>query len=77
MARRKKSRNRTLEFDGCDKSVVLSKVTEIRLDKVENEFLYFDRREDGTWSLAFTSKTIPDIEALRGLLIKPEDAECT
>jgi len=57
--------------------MVLSKVTEIKLEKVDKEFIYFDKREDGTWSLAFTSKTITDIEALKGLLIKPEDPECT
>lgn len=73
MARRRKSRRRRLEFDGCGRSIIISKVTEIKLDKVDKEFVYFDRRDDGTWSLAFTSGTIPDIENLKGLLIKPED----
>ena len=73
MARRKKSRRRRIELDGCDKSMILSKVTEIKLEKVDNEFIYLDKRADGTWSLAFTSKTIPDVEALKGILIKPEN----
>ena len=71
--KRKKSKERTLVFEGLNKRETLSKVTAINLEAVDKEFVYLDKLSDGTWQLTFTSKTIPDADNLVGILLAPKD----
>ena len=71
--KRKKSKERTLVFEGLNKRETLSRVTAINLEAVDKEFVYLDKLPDGTWQLTFTSKTIPDADNLVGILLAPKD----
>ena len=58
----KKSPKRQLYLTGLDKSLELSKVSEVKVSK--KEFIYLDKLDNGTWRLCYTSSTIDDIKNL-------------
>jgi len=74
VARKKKSRARRLVLDGNDKEMILSKLSVANLSS-DNEFIYFDKLEDGTWRICVTNGTIPDFASLNGILIRPMEED--
>ena len=77
--KRKKSPKRLLHFYKVNmQDQVLSKVVTIHLDKVDQEFVHFDKMKDGTWRMTVSSTTIPDADELLGISIRPiEEKEKT
>ncbi len=55
---------RVIYIDGLDKSVVLSKVTEVKLDK---PMLNLEQLADGTFRLIYSTGLITDIDKVLGL----------
>jgi len=64
----KNKTKKNIILEGLDDKLELSKVSEIKLS--EKEFIYLDKLSDGTWRLAYTAKTIPDIKKLESLKIE-------
>ena len=58
-----------LKLNGLDKSLEIKKVNEIRLEKIDNEFIYIEKMKSGDWRLSYTSKTIDDISKLQSMEI--------
>ncbi len=72
MSRKKKDKvKRSIVLEGIDKELELSKVTAIKVS--HKEFIYLDKLDNGTWRLAYTEPTIPEIKELEAMIIKREE----
>ncbi len=61
---------RSIELEGLDKILRLSKVTELNFGHLKDkEFIFFEKLKDGTWRLTYTASTVPDIQQLQSLKI--------
>ena len=67
----KKKVKRSLKLNGLDKTLEISKVTMIQ--KIEPEMIHFDKLDDGTWRIIYSSSTIPDLPSLESIEIIRED----
>lgn len=55
-----------LILNGLNKHLELKVVTAINIES-DTEFIYIEKLKSGDWRLAFTSKTIPNIEELKSI----------
>jgi len=70
MARKKKQPRRSVEIQGTDMVMELSKATAVRTGK---NMIHFDQLKDGTWRLIYNPKMIPDFTKVEGFKIIRED----
>ncbi|HEY6021538.1 MAG TPA: hypothetical protein VIY48_17055 [Candidatus Paceibacterota bacterium] len=61
---------RAIFIDGMDKELVLSKVTQLN---VEKKMIELTELPDGTWRLIYSKSVIPDISKVKALVIIRED----
>ncbi len=52
----------------------LSKVQQVDLT-IDREFVYLEKRKDGTWSMSYTKKTIPEVSILSVMEMRRDNAE--
>jgi hypothetical protein len=64
---------RAIKLEGLNKELELAKVTSVKLEHTNKEFIYLEKMKDDYWRLTFTEKTIKDIKELKGLKIIRED----
>lgn len=68
MAKKDKVR-RSIQIEGLDEELILSRVTAVRTDK---KMIHLDELNDGTWRLIYNSNMIPDFTKIEGFKIKRE-----
>lgn len=73
--KKQKEPKRTIEIEGIDKKLELSKYTQVNMGgkNFGTNFIHFDELEDGTWRLVHTKDVIPDMKEVKGFKIIRED----
>ena len=61
---------RSIEIEGLDKTLEISKATSVRTDK---EMIHLDQLPDGTWRLIYNANLIPDFSKVKSFKIIREE----